>query len=126
MFRPYVAGTIVALAAALCACGRPSADNVVASTGVQQANLSNPASNVPAEGTTVSAFRTSEPTQPRAPAWLAAAREDPDPNVRLHALETWAENPGESLDPVTYALVDPDESVRARAQELFEQELARR
>jgi len=27
---------------------------------------------------------------------------------------------------VTYALVDPDESVRARAQEVFEQELARR
>jgi hypothetical protein len=31
-----------------------------------------------------------------------------------------------SLDPATYALVDPDEAVRARAQELFEQELDRR
>ena len=34
-------------------------------------------------------------------------------------------HPGESLDPVTYALVDPDESVRARAQELLEQRLNR-
>jgi HEAT repeat protein len=59
-------------------------------------------------------------------AWLAAAREDPDPNVRRHALETWAKQPGESLDPVTYALVDPDETVRARAQALLEEALARR
>jgi len=68
----------------------------------------------------VSAFLYGERTQTRDPAWLAAAREDPDPNVRLHALETWAQNPGESLDPVTYALVDPDEAVRTRAQELVE------
>ena len=32
----------------------------------------------------------------------------------------------ERLGVATYALVDPDESVRARAQEVFEQELARR
>ena len=64
--------------------------------------------------------------QPLDPAWLAAARDDPDPNVRLHALGTWAQYAGESLDPVTYALVDPDETVRARAQELMEEALARR
>lgn len=63
---------------------------------------------------------------PAEAAWLTAAREDPDPSVRLHALEVWAQRPGESLDPVTYALVDPDDSVRARAQELMERELARR
>ena len=60
------------------------------------------------------------------PALLDEALRDPDPNVRIHALETWAQHPGVSLDPVTYALVDPDESVRARAQELFEQELTQR
>ena len=60
------------------------------------------------------------------PAWLTAAREDPDPRVRIHAIEAWARNPGESLDPVTHALVDPDESVRARAQELLEEALARK
>ena len=81
-----------------------------------------------AQTATVSAFRYGEGTQTKASddAWLAAAREDPDPNVRLHALGTWAQHPGESLDPVTYALVDPDEAVRARAQELVEEQLARR
>jgi hypothetical protein len=59
------------------------------------------------------------------PAWLIEARNDPDPIVRLIALELWANDPGEDLDPFTYALVDPDESVRVRAQELFEDALAR-
>ena len=81
-----------------------------------------------AQTTAASAFRYGERMQTQTPddAWLAAAREDPDPNVRLHALGTWAQHPGESLDPVTYALVDPDETVRARAQELVEEQLARR
>jgi len=56
---------------------------------------------------------------------LADAGTDPDPEARLTALEAWARDPGESLDPVTSALVDPDERVRARAQELFEEALAR-
>ena len=43
-----------------------------------------------------------------------------------HLLEASARQTAASLDPVTYALVDPDESVRARAQEVFEQELTRR
>jgi hypothetical protein len=81
-----------------------------------------------AQTTSASAFRYGERTQAQTPdpAWLAAAREDPDPNVRLHALGTWARHPGEYLDPLTYALVDPDEAVRARAQELVEEQLARR
>jgi hypothetical protein len=45
--------------------------------------------------------------------------------VRLHANETWAIKPGKTLDPVMYALVDPDETVRARAQQLFESALER-
>jgi len=49
-----------------------------------------------------------------------------DPAIRLYALEAWALAPGERLDPVTHALVDPDESVRARAQELLEEALTRR
>jgi hypothetical protein len=67
----------------------------------------------------------SESPSEEEPACLVARREDPDPQVRLNALETWARNPGNSLDPITYALVDPDEQVRARAQELFEEALAR-
>jgi len=60
------------------------------------------------------------------PPWLAELLHTSDPNVRIEALDARAQHPGASLDPVTYALVDPDESVRARAQELLEQELARR
>jgi hypothetical protein len=59
-------------------------------------------------------------------AWLEAAREDPDPRVRLHAIETWSQKPGDTLDPATHAMVDPDETVRARAQQLFEEALARK
>ncbi|NOS80245.1 MAG: hypothetical protein E8D46_09245 [Nitrospira sp.] len=55
--------------------------------------------------------------------WYAEMREHPEATVRLQALEQWAQQPGEALDPVTLALVDEDESVRARAQELFEQQL---
>ena len=60
------------------------------------------------------------------PPWLAELLNSPDPQVRIQGLEAWAQRPGETLDPVTYALVDPDESVRVRAQEVFEEELARR
>jgi hypothetical protein len=60
------------------------------------------------------------------PARLADAYNSPDPRVRIHVLETWAQHSGEDLNLLTYALVDPDESVRARAQELLEEVLARR
>jgi hypothetical protein len=57
--------------------------------------------------------------------WYAAARESSDVSVRLQALEQWAQRPGESLDPVTYGLVDQDETVRDRAQALWDQQLMR-
>jgi hypothetical protein len=60
------------------------------------------------------------------PPWLTELLHSPDPNTRVQGLDAWARHPGASLDPVTYALVDPDEAVRARAQELYEEELARR
>jgi len=57
---------------------------------------------------------------------LAEARTDPDPRVRLDALEASARGLGDSLDPITTALVDPDGEVRARAQELLKEALTRR
>lgn len=57
--------------------------------------------------------------------WFAEIRENPDVTVRLQALEVWAQQPGDTINPVTYALVDGDEHVRARAQELWEQQLTR-
>jgi len=59
-------------------------------------------------------------------AGLAESLGSPDPRVRIRALEAWALHPGDTLDPVTYALVDADELVRTRAQELLEEILARR
>jgi hypothetical protein len=55
-------------------------------------------------------------------AWYAAACDDPNPMPRLQLIEGWAQQarPDSSLDLLTNALVDPDEMVRARAQELLE------
>jgi hypothetical protein len=73
-----------------------------------------------------SALNDSEQHPTEEPAWFTVDLDDPDPSVRLQALEAWARAPKETLDPLTYALVDPDETVRARAQELLEEKLARR
>jgi hypothetical protein len=62
---------------------------------------------------------------PEEPEWLSEAQNDPDPRIRLNAIETWARSPTESLDPITYSLLDPDESVRAEAQKLLQDTLAR-
>ena len=63
---------------------------------------------------------------PTGGASLAAALASPDPQLRIQALEQWAaQREGSGVDPLTYALVDPDENVRARAQELFEAALTR-
>ena len=55
--------------------------------------------------------------------WYAEMREAPEVSLRLHALDVWAEHPNDGIDPLTYALVDADESVRTRAQELYSQYL---
>ena len=57
---------------------------------------------------------------------LTTVRDAAPPAARLQAIEDWARGSRDALDPVTYALVDPDESVRARAQELWEETLQRR
>jgi hypothetical protein len=63
--------------------------------------------------------RPVEPTQ-------AEGLGSPDPQVRITALEQWAQHrEGDSVDPLSHALVDPDEQVRARAQALWEEALAR-
>ena len=57
--------------------------------------------------------------------WFAELRESPDATVRLQALEQWAQQPGDTINPLTYALVDEDEAVRARAEALYAQQRAR-
>lgn len=54
------------------------------------------------------------------PEW-AAVLQHPDPAVRVQAVERWAEQDTPTvLNPLMQALVDPDESVRTRAQALVE------
>lgn len=65
-----------------------------------------------------------DPTTVARQQWLAELRLHPDPTVRRQALESWAEQPSADLDPLTYALVDEDDTVRTRAQELYTQQLA--
>jgi hypothetical protein len=46
---------------------------------------------------------------------------NPQPQERIQALEQWvAARDGSDVDPLTHALVDPHEQVRARAEELLE------
>jgi len=60
------------------------------------------------------------------PEWMAQKLNSPKVRVRLQALETWAQSaqPG-AVDPLILAFEDKDERVRARAQQLLEQEWAR-
>ncbi|MFN0315949.1 MAG: hypothetical protein ACKVQA_13040 [Burkholderiales bacterium] len=86
--------------------------------GCKVLGISPPSTQAQGKGPAVSAVEQLE--------WLSTAREDLDPSARLQAIEEWARGSQEGLDPVTHALLDPDESVRARAQELWEAALTRR
>ncbi len=51
--------------------------------------------------------------------------DDINPKPRLALIDDWARtaSPGARLDLLGQALVDPDEAVRARAQELFDRQM---
>lgn len=120
----------VTLGLSLYACGRPSPYHSASATP-PRALVVKPviAQAVPAsaaKASIASVAPDSESTQASPPPWLAELLNDPDPQVRLQALDAWKRHPGETLDAVTYALVDPDESVRDRAQELLEAAVGRR
>jgi hypothetical protein len=55
----------------------------------------------------------------------AAMRDDINPKPRLQLIDAWAREatPDAPFDLLGQALVDPDESVRARAQDLFERRI---
>lgn len=120
----------VAVALSLGACGQSSPEPSVgatpqSSTAARQVIAQHLPSSAP-KASMASVTQSRESTQAPQPAWLAELLSDPDPQVRLQGLDAWKRHPGETLDAVTYALVDPDESVRDRAQSLFEEALARR
>ena len=61
------------------------------------------------------------------PEWMAQKLNSPNVRVRLRALETWAQSaPPGAVDPLILAFEDKDERVRARAQQLIEQDWAKK
>jgi len=61
------------------------------------------------------------------PEWMAQKLNSPNVRVRLRALETWAQSaPPGAIDPLILAFEDQDERVRVRAQQLIEQDWARK
>jgi hypothetical protein len=61
------------------------------------------------------------------PEWMAQKLNSPKVRVRLQALETWAQSaPPGAVDPLILAFEDKDERVRARAQQLLEQDWAQK
>ena len=61
------------------------------------------------------------------PEWMAQKLTSPNVHVRLRALETWARTaPLGAVDPLILAFEDKDERVRARAQQLIEQDWERK
>ena len=58
--------------------------------------------------------------------WFAEMQESPSAAVRLQALELWAQQPSDALDPETFAFLDDEDAqVQARAEKLWEQQLSR-
>jgi len=60
------------------------------------------------------------------PEWMAQKLNSPKVRIRLQALDTWAQSaPPGDVDPLILAFEDKDPRVRARAQQLIEQDWAR-
>src|SRR5690349_11945833 len=122
--------TVLATAVAFEGCNKPSPaelDRLVQPAAAQAATTDQARSRPAEYSERKTVERLSAPSAPpleaykaeHPPPWLAELLHSPDPNLRIQALDAWARHPSMSLDPVTYALVDPDDSVRARAQALF-------
>jgi hypothetical protein len=54
------------------------------------------------------------------PEWMQSALKDPDPQVRLKALEKWIEQNQNGVGPAMLVINDPDERVRAKAMQIIE------
>lgn len=106
----------------LCACGRIERTDSGREAAPPERTSASVVALPPAATVAPSAVRST----PAAAPWPPAEMLDPDPRIRRFALEQWARSPTESLDVVAAALVDPEESIRERAEQVFEEALARR
>jgi hypothetical protein len=123
MSGPIVMFAQAALTAMLlCACGRIERTEPGRETAAPERTSASGVALPPAAAVAPSAARST----PAAAPWPPAEMLDPDPRMRRFALEQWARGPTEALDLVAAALVDPEESIRERAEQVFEEALARR
>lgn len=114
--------SVAVVAVMLCACGRTDSTAPAPAAAAPKSS-----STLVVRPSQVTATRPSHArTAPLAESWPPVEMRDPDPRMRRFALEQWAREPTESLDVVAAALVDPEESIRERAEQIFEDALARR
>jgi len=106
----------------LCACGRIERTESGREMAAPERASASGVARMPAAAVVPSAARS----KPAAAPWPPAEMQDPDPRLRRFALEQWARGPTEALDLVAAALIDPEESIRERAEQVFEEALARR
>jgi len=67
-----------------------------------------------------------DPWEQEVPSWVVAALQSPDAQVRLRALEAWAQQkPSKWGDILLRACTDPNERVRKRALQILEDESLR-
>ena len=127
----------LALLIALAGCGPASSDeasNIVAPASVGPDNGTGTARGLSPPGTVPLPDAEPVPLSAAArqadklvlPDWMATDLASPDTQVRLQAVDRWAQQaPTGSVDPLIQALEDKDEQVQARALEWLVQDWAR-
>ena len=99
-----------ALISILSGCG-PAASNDPVAIGAEQSTIA----STSREGTAMPVASTSD-----LPDWLQSALKDPNPEVRLKALEKWIEQHQSDVGLAMLVINDPDERVRAKAMQVIE------
>src|SRR5262249_48929802 len=91
-------------------CG-PAASNNPVAIGSEQSTIASPSG----QGKAMPVASSSD-----LPEWMQSALKDPDPEVRLKALEKWFEHNQSGVGPAMLVINDPDERVRAKAMLIIE------
>jgi len=91
-------------------CG-PAASNDPVAIGGEQSTIASPSG----AGTVMPVASTSD-----LPDWMQSALKDPNPEVRLKALEKWLEQHQSDVGLAMLVINDPDERVRAKAMQVIE------
>ena len=110
--RPYTGMPLMssALISIFYGCG-PAASNDPVAIGGEQSTLE----STSRDGKVMPVASTSD-----LPDWMQSALKDPNPEVRLKALEEWIEQHPSDVDLAMFVINDPDGRVRAKAMQVIE------